>query len=246
VLARSIFNQVENLQTSGELGHEAVRRLLPWLPSFSEEFTASVPLTRIRDIAHRSDLPHDIKQEIKHTIQNKLHRCAGPEDLVATEAMLLRITGQGNQRDGHYGNYPEDFVREFRLFHRELKDFFNASSLEERLERIRPYVSGEIQQMIDGFMNLKSDLQAGAQADQLISVLGSLSALREAICVTIQGHVPQDISDSDIAHRQQLRLSELELEKFSFVLLSQLETLTLQEGGLAPGGWAWAPALRGV
>ena len=28
-------------------------------------------LTRIRDIAHRSDIPRDIKQEIKHTLQNK-------------------------------------------------------------------------------------------------------------------------------------------------------------------------------
>jgi hypothetical protein len=72
----------------------AVRRLQPWLPSFTAEFTASVPLTRIRDIAHRSDIPHDLKQEIKHTIQNKLHRNAGPEDLVATEQMLQRITGQ--------------------------------------------------------------------------------------------------------------------------------------------------------
>lgn len=39
------------------------------LPSFTEAFTATVPLTRIRDIAHRGDIPHDIKQEIKHTIQ---------------------------------------------------------------------------------------------------------------------------------------------------------------------------------
>lgn len=39
------------------------------LPSFNAEFTASTPLTRIRDIAHRNDIPHDLKQEIKHTIQ---------------------------------------------------------------------------------------------------------------------------------------------------------------------------------
>jgi len=39
------------------------------LPSFTEAFTASVPLTRIRDIAHRNDIPGDLKQEIKHTIQ---------------------------------------------------------------------------------------------------------------------------------------------------------------------------------
>ena len=42
--------------------------LLCRLPSFTEAFTASVPLTRIRDIAHRNDIPHDLKQELKHTI----------------------------------------------------------------------------------------------------------------------------------------------------------------------------------
>ena len=62
---------------------------------------------------------------------------------MATEKMLQRITGAGKQRDGNHGNYPADFVKEFRTFHRELKDFFNASSLEERLERVRPSTSGE-------------------------------------------------------------------------------------------------------
>ncbi len=57
----------------------AARRMHARLPSISGEFRQSVPLTRIRDIAHRGDIPHDIKQEIKHTLQNKLHRCAGEE-----------------------------------------------------------------------------------------------------------------------------------------------------------------------
>jgi hypothetical protein len=56
------------------------------LPSFTEAYTAATPLTRIRDIAHRGDICHELKQEIKHTIQNKLHRNAGPEDLVCSEA----------------------------------------------------------------------------------------------------------------------------------------------------------------
>lgn len=38
----------------------------------------------------------DLKQEIKHTLQNKLHRNAGPEDLVAAEAMLQRIYGKSS------------------------------------------------------------------------------------------------------------------------------------------------------
>jgi hypothetical protein len=63
------------------------------LPSFTEAYTASTPLTRIRDIAHRGDIPHELKQEIKHTIQNKLHRNAGPEDLVrsSTHHLCIRV-----------------------------------------------------------------------------------------------------------------------------------------------------------
>jgi hypothetical protein len=72
------------------------------IPCFDKSFTATVPLTRIRDIAHLNDIPHDLKQEIKHTLQNKLHRNAGPEDLVATEAMLRRITA----RPGAAGGRP--------------------------------------------------------------------------------------------------------------------------------------------
>ena len=49
-----------------------MRNVHPWLPSFSGEFTCSVPMTRIRDIAHRNDIPQDLKLEIKHTLQNKV------------------------------------------------------------------------------------------------------------------------------------------------------------------------------
>lgn len=37
------------------------RKMNPFLPAFKAEFTAAVPLTRIRDIAHRNDIPHDLK-----------------------------------------------------------------------------------------------------------------------------------------------------------------------------------------
>jgi phosphoglucan, water dikinase len=48
------------------------RSIYPQLPSHASQFTASVPLTRIRDIAHRGDIPHEMKQEIKHTLQVRL------------------------------------------------------------------------------------------------------------------------------------------------------------------------------
>ena len=62
--------------------------------------------------------------------QNKLHRNAGPEDLVATEEMLERITAPGAE-------YSGDFVREFRTFTGELRDFFNAGSLADLLQALR-------------------------------------------------------------------------------------------------------------
>ena len=68
-----------------------VRKIYPWLPSADTAFTRPEPLTRIRDIAHRNDIPRAIKQEIKHELQNKLHRCAGPEDLVTSTEILKRV-----------------------------------------------------------------------------------------------------------------------------------------------------------
>ena len=50
----------------------AARKVHTKLPSFTEQYTQSTPLTRIRDIAHRNDIPHELKQEIKHTIQARL------------------------------------------------------------------------------------------------------------------------------------------------------------------------------
>jgi len=65
-----------------------LRRIYPYLPSWAPDFRRAEPLTRIRDIAHRNDIPHELKQEIKQRLQNKLHRCAGPEDL-RTSAEIL-------------------------------------------------------------------------------------------------------------------------------------------------------------
>ena len=119
--------------------------------SFNEEFTNAVPLTRIRDIAHRNDIPEDLKKTIKHTIQNKLHRNAGPEDLIATEVVLERITAR-------QGEYSEDFVREFREFHRELKRFFNATGVFERLDSLRGTLDEETEPLISELGELQNSL----------------------------------------------------------------------------------------
>ncbi len=77
------------------------------LPSFTEEYTASTPLTRIRDIAHRNDIPHELKQTIKHTIQNKLHRNAGNWMLVRTMLARSRLyTVKGIRRQASLPDMP--------------------------------------------------------------------------------------------------------------------------------------------
>ncbi|XLS87294.1 hypothetical protein HN51_037460, partial [Arachis hypogaea] len=100
-----------------ELGHIVELDLV--YHSLNSTLQESAPLTRTRDIAHRNDIPYDLKLQIKHTIQNKLHRNGSPEDLVATEAMLAEITKNP-------GEYNQAFVEQFKIFHQELKDFFNA------------------------------------------------------------------------------------------------------------------------
>lgn len=136
-----------------EEGRLAARRVIPWLPSFSGDFTCSVPLTRIRDIAHRGDIPHDLKQEIKHTIQNKLHRNAGPEDLVATERLLARVLAERDR-------YSQGFVNELIIFHGELKDFFNAASAFDRLEALKQALDAPTQTQIAALEQARAELEA--------------------------------------------------------------------------------------
>jgi phosphoglucan,water dikinase len=205
-----------------------IRRLHPRLPAFTAEFTQSVPLTRIRDIAHGKGDEHgkcrEVRQEIKHTIQNKLHRCAGPEDLVATEAMLAKLTAPGT-------DYPEAFVNEFKIFYRELKEFFNASSVADRIERI----ANEQGAPQRASSSSKAFLDAKARVDALPSVdsVGdqvTLSSLIECLKTIHSARVDIDaalrsggeLENAQAATRQQWRLAEVGMEDYAFVLLSRL------------------------
>lgn len=140
------------------------------LPSFSESFTASVPLTRIRDIAHRNDIPSDLKREIKHTLQNKLHRNAGPEDLVATEAMLERITAPGS-------DYSHDFVNEFRVFTDELRDFFNAGTLVQILDGVRPALDDSGRATLGQFLEVKRKMEHGGSEEEIADCMHQLTSV---------------------------------------------------------------------
>ncbi|KAF8402196.1 hypothetical protein HHK36_013148 [Tetracentron sinense] len=235
-ISRLIFRELERISYKKDTSPQdilVIRKIHPCLPSFKAEFTASVPLTRIRDIAHRGDIPHDLKQEIKHTIQNKLHRNAGPEDLVATEAMLARITRNP-------GEYSESFVEQFKIFHLELKDFFNAGSLAEQLESIKESLDGQSLSALTLFLDCKKSLDNFGESsnalenggiDLLIKTLQSLGGLRAVIVKGLESGIRNDVPDAAIAMRQKWRLCEIGLEDYSFVLLSRFLNALEAAGG---------------
>jgi phosphoglucan,water dikinase len=180
-----------------------IRKIYAALPSSAEAFQRAEPLTRIRDIAHRNDIPSELKREIKTTLQNKLHRCAGPEDLETSTKLLERITAPG-------ANYSQDFVEQFRIFHEELKEFFNARSLDDRLNALLSEAEPKQAELIRSFLQQKSK----TGFDEQLSTFKSLTELRDSFASDIQKR-----SDGD---RQDLMLAGIGLEDFAFVLLSQL------------------------
>ena len=78
----------------------------------------AVPMVRIRDICHSKYVPRDLKKEIKHTLQNKLHRCAEPNDLKTCENILQKVMSRDDCN--------QEFKSQMTIFYEELKEFFNA------------------------------------------------------------------------------------------------------------------------
>ncbi|MBF0558073.1 MAG: hypothetical protein HQL08_04775 [Nitrospirae bacterium] len=186
-----------------------IRKIFPWLPSFDSTFTRAEPLTRIRDIAHRNDIPGELKNEIKHTLQNKLHRSAGPEDLFTSECLLKRITSPGSP-------YPSSFVEEFKRFHEELREFFNAGSLEERLAALAVGAEKDEASSIRKFLEAKSRIDT---PEQMLTAFGLLTGLRHQLCNMAER---ESATGQVSARSQQLQMADIGLEDFSFVLLSCL------------------------
>jgi phosphoglucan,water dikinase len=219
-LARDIYIRLTRMTTPENV--LVIRKIFPWLPAFGKAFTRAEPLTRIRDIAHRSDIPKELKKEIKHTLQNKLHRCAGPEDLATSSALLERITAPQAQ-------YSRPFVEAFKQFHEQLKEFFNAWSLDERLKamaykanlqavdvgRPRPMAARNKTtyplRLMNEFLHTKNK---ATTPEELVATLELLTTLR----ARFYEELPGDTS----AEGQERQLADIALEDFSFVLLSRL------------------------
>ena len=200
-----------------------LRKIHPWLPSYDRAFQRSEPLTRIRDIAHRNDIPKALKREIKQRLQNKLHRCAGPEDLETSREILERITAPGT-------DYASEFVAQFQVFHQELSEFFNASSLDQRLEGLIPSMSSGDGAPVRSFLRLKANRERSDA--QLLKLLEQLTGVRERLA-------GQTLA-SDPEKAQQMRLADIGLEDYAFALLSEaVNRLDNQDGN-----WDWGRLLR--
>ncbi len=234
-LAREIAAGLAALTTPQNVS--VVRRILPWLPSSDSQFTRSEPLTLIRDIAHRNDIPGELKREIKHTLQNKLHRCAGPEDLATSAALLARITAPD-------AAYAPAFVAEFQHFHEQLKEFFNARSLDEQLAAVAADTAGPDAGLIRSFLEAKA---ASREPPLQLDVLRLLTSLRARFQERLKARSGTDLLQDTLA--------DIRLEEYAFVLLSQLiNHLDGQEASLqdrrpdreivASGGAAKATTLR--
>ena len=202
--AKSAFQIEERLKDITTPSNAAIiRKIYPWLPSHDSAFITAEPLTRIRDIAHRNDIPKELKNEIKHSLQNKLHRCAGPEDLVTSAALLERITAPG-------AAYSSPFMEQFRIFHEELKEFFNAHSLENLLRTIINKGETEDTELIIRFLTVKENGED--TPDHLVIVLELLTELRSRFLKSAETEIGSTA--------QQFRLADIGLEDFAFVLLS--------------------------
>lgn len=210
-----------------------IRKIFPVLPSYSSQFTVSVPLTRIRDIAHRGDLPRDLKQEIKHTLQNKLHRCAGPEDLQTSARILERI---------NHGNYSQPFVEQFNIFHAELCAFFNASSLDDRLNYLKhDPATKPVSQIAAKLLSLKHEWRP------TVEQLAVQTQLRKGIAdLKIMKGIRNSEGDDELPTEniQKTRLADIDLENYAFLLLADvakgLENQTNSEN------FPWSYALLGL
>ena len=128
-------------------------------------------------------------------------------------------------------DYPPAFVEEFKKFHEELKEFFGAHSLEEQLEVIMKKETAQGVDLIRAF--LETNEMANSPEEQL-TAFERLTVLR--------GHLEKRIEQNTGSAAQDLRLTDIRLEDYSFVLLSQ--QINHFE---APGnGLPWSQALHAL
>ena len=202
-LYKQIFSNSEEMNENSFsiIAHSILRNL----PSFNEQFMVSVPLTRIRDIAHRSDIPRDLKQEIKHKLQNKLHRNASPDDLIVCEYFIDKIKN---------ADYSEAFKQEFYIFYEELKGFFNSNNLDNLLNKFK--------EISEENLNKTQEIINVLNSNDLIKKIEVITNFRENVCIKIIKN--EILNDEDKIKKTLLQTTsnlDIELENKLFVIISE-------------------------
>ena len=202
-LYKQIFSNSEKMNENSFsiIAHSILRNL----PSFNEQFMVSVPLTRIRDIAHRSDIPRDLKQEIKHKLQNKLHRNASSDDLIVCEYFIDKIKN---------ADYSEAFKQEFYIFYEELKGFFNSNNLDNLLNKFK--------EISEENLNKTQEIINVLNGNDLIKKIEVITNFRENVCIKIIKN--EILNDEDKIKKTLLQTTsnlDIELENKLFVIISE-------------------------
>ena len=202
-LYKQIFSNSEEMNENSFsiIAHSILRNL----PSFNEQFMVSVPLTRIRDIAHRSDIPRDLKQEIKHKLQNKLHRNASPDDLIVCEYFINKIKN---------ADYSEAFKQEFYIFYEELKGFFNSNNLDNLLNKFK--------EISEENLNKTQEIINVLNGNDLIKKIEVITNFRENVCIKIIKN--EILNEDDKIQKTLLQTTsnlDIELENKLFVIISE-------------------------
>jgi phosphoglucan,water dikinase len=202
-LYKQIFSNSEEMNENSFsiIAHSILRNL----PSFNEQFMVSVPLTRIRDIAHRSDIPRDLKQEIKHKLQNKLHRNASPDDLIVCEYFINKIKN---------ADYSEAFKQEFYIFYEELKGFFNSNNLDNLLNKFK--------EISEENLNKTQEIINVLNSNDLIKKIEVITNFRENVCIKIIKN--EILNEDDKIQKTLLQTTsnlDIELENKLFVIISE-------------------------
>lgn len=117
----------------------------------------------------------------------------------------------------------------------ELKEFFNARSLVDRLASVREFnLNEELNRSITRFLTDKPRVQShGASTEVFISVLHSTVVIRECL----SGLRDSDHSSLSDAKMQEIWLADIAVEQYAFILVSQLLSKIVDDNV----GWGQLP-----
>ena len=138
----------------------------------------------------------------------------GPSDIIPGAVQHSTPTKAPPRRWEEFGDEP--------LTHKELKEFFNASGVVERLEKLANQDGdSESANAANAFLRAKANADdQNASFKTLLETLQLLHESRTAIARSLESGNIQDMSI-----RQQWRLAEISLEDYAFVLLSRCSNL---------------------